>query len=169
MSEHSLRWTISPLPSEMEPDALLNCRELIKKCTGEEYTLDLLRSMPVSPICGSMILIPSGVESQQALDENLVQGILWVMRLDSHTVRILTILVAEEHRGQGHAAEAWVRFRSLAMDDGARSVTLEVRQENDVAFDFYSRRGLVAMGRLSNYYRDTFGIVMHGSLRAEDA
>ena len=169
MSEYSLRWVISPLPTEMETQALLNCKELIKKCTGEEYTIELLRSMPVSPTCGSLILIPTGIESQQALNENLIQGILWVMRLDAHTVRILTIMVAENHRGQGHAAEAWMKFRRLAMDDGARSVTLEVRQENDVAFDFYSRRGLVVLGRLSDYYRDTFGIVMHGPLRDEDA
>ena len=153
----------------MEPQALFNCRELIKRCTGEDYSLELLRSMPVSPTCGSLILIPTGIESQQALKENLIHGILWVMRLDAHTVRILTILVAEDHRGQGHATEAWDRFRRLAIDEGVGSVTLEVRQENEIAFDFYSRRGLVALGRLSNYYRDTFGIVMHGPLKAEDA
>ncbi len=169
MSEQTLRWAITPLPCEMETQALLNCRELIKRCTGEEYTIDLLRSMPVSPTCGSLILIPTGMDSQRALNENLIQGILWVMKLDDQTVRILTILVAEKYRRKGYAAEAWQSFKRLAIDEGATAVTLEVRQENDVAFDFYSRRGLVALGRLSNYYRDTFGIVMQGTLKAEDA
>ena len=52
----------------------------------------------------------------------------------------------------------------MAIEDGASNVTLEVRQENDIAFDFYSRRGLLVLGRLSNYYRDTRGIVMYGPL-----
>ena len=162
--DEELRWVASPMPDDLTYQALLRCKQLILDNTGEDYSFEMLQNMPVSPSCGSLLLIPKDLAKEDAIAENEIHGILWAMRLDQQTVRVLTILVDSKHRLKGYAAKAWYRFVQMAIEDGASNVTLEVRQENDIAFDFYSRRGLLALGRLSNYYRDTRGIVMYGPL-----
>ena len=93
-----------------------------------------------------------------------IHGILWVMRLDERTIRILTILVEEDLRGRGYASSAWEMLVRRARQEGVGDVSLEVRCENDLAYEFYLRRGLDVKGRLSNYYRNGVGIAMHGPL-----
>ena len=166
VSEHrQLVWVASPTPSSLTANALNRCRNLIHSNTGEEYPLELLSGLPVAPLCGSLLLIPEGIERPQALAENMIHGLLWVMRLDEHTVRILTILVEIKHRSRGYAAEGWRMFEGMARNEGATQVVLEVRAENDIAIGFYQRRGLSVVGRLSHYYQGGEGLAMKGLLR----
>lgn len=164
-----LRWVVSPMPDSMTPQTLLRCKRLILENTGEDYSFEMLKNMPISPSCGSLLLIPKEMSREESMIESKIHGILWVMRIDPNTVRVLTILVDNEYRRKGYASMAWDKFCRMALEDGATDVTLEVRQENDIAFDFYCRRGMFALGRLSNYYRDTKGVVMLGPLSPRNA
>lgn len=165
MENKTLKWVYSPVPITFSVALLQHCKGLIFKATGESYPLELIRSMPVDPLMGSFFLIPKTYSRQQAMDELQVFGLLWSMRIDENSSRILTFLIAEEFRGQGLASGVWVRFVETGTSEGITNVSLEVREENDLAYEFYLRRGLRAKGKLSQYYRESVGVAMFGPLQ----
>lgn len=165
MNNETLKWVYSTVPSTFSIAFLQHCKGLIFKATGESYPLELIRTMPVDPLIGSFFLIPETYSRQQAMDELQVFGLLWSMRIDDNSSRILTFLIAEEFRGRGLASDVWLRFVETGTAEGILNVSLEVREENDIAYEFYLRRGLQVKGKLSQYYRQSVGVAMFGQLQ----
>ena len=165
MNNEALKWVYSPVPITFSSAFLQHCKDLIFKATDEAYPTELIRSMPVDPLAGSFFLIPKTYSRQQAMDELQVFGLLWSMRLDDSSSRILTFLIAEEFRGRGLASDVWTKLVETGISEGIRNVSLEVREENDMAYEFYLRRGLQAKGKLSQYYQQSVGVAMFGPLQ----
>jgi [ribosomal protein S18]-alanine N-acetyltransferase len=74
---------------------------------------------------------------------------------------ILTVTIAPEARGQGHAATLLRRhFEGLARA-GARTVHLEVEEGNGPALALYDRLGFQVTGQRPAYYRRPDGTAAH--------
>lgn len=75
---------------------------------------------------------------------------------------VLTIAVAEGHRGSGTGAALLERMLGTARERGASRVFLEVRADNPVARRLYETRGFRAVGRRRRYYQpdDVDAVVM---------
>lgn len=75
---------------------------------------------------------------------------------------VLTIAVAEGHRGRGTGAALLERMLGTARERGASRVFLEVRADNPVARRLYETRGFRAVGRRRRYYQpdDVDAVVM---------
>jgi ribosomal-protein-alanine N-acetyltransferase len=57
-------------------------------------------------------------------------------------------------RGQGVGNEILSEFLLQSVEEGIRSITLEVRRSNDVAQHLYRKYGFVDVGVRARYYRD---------------
>jgi ribosomal-protein-alanine N-acetyltransferase len=106
----------------------------------------------------------------------------WVAEVDGRVVGILvawllvdevhiaTIAIHPEFRRQGIGRRLLTHTLSRAMDDGARSSFLEVRESNLAAQEMYRQFGYEPTGRRKRYYKDNDedAILMSlGSLRRD--
>ncbi|MEM1386201.1 MAG: GNAT family N-acetyltransferase [Pseudomonadota bacterium] len=66
---------------------------------------------------------------------------------------LLTLAVAPELRRSGIGSRLLHRFEVAAAANGAKSVLLEVSQDNEAARALYRRAGYLAAGRRPGYYR----------------
>lgn len=73
---------------------------------------------------------------------------------------ILTIAVAASHRGQGLGGLLLDELLATADANGAESVFLEVRSQDQVAQSLYLGRGFEIVGRRRNYYSDDDAMIM---------
>ena len=75
---------------------------------------------------------------------------------------VLTLAVAEEHRGAGIGRALLERLIAIAAERGAGRVFLEVRADNPIAEGLYTARGFRRVGRRPHYYQpdDVDAIVM---------
>jgi len=67
---------------------------------------------------------------------------------------IQTLAVAEDQRGRGVGRQLLDAAIASAASAGARSMTLEVRADNDAALTLYEGRGFAIVSRRSSYYPD---------------
>jgi ribosomal-protein-alanine N-acetyltransferase len=70
---------------------------------------------------------------------------------------ILTIALAPEARGHGHAGALLSRHLDALSRRGVRQVHLEVEEGNVPAIALYRRHGFRETGRRTGYYRKTDG------------
>ncbi len=75
----------------------------------------------------------------------------WIMAEEAH---IISIAVMEAYRHQGIGELMLVHAIELAMEMGARFVTLEVRLSNTTAQNLYRKYGFSQMGIRKGYYTD---------------
>jgi [ribosomal protein S18]-alanine N-acetyltransferase len=73
---------------------------------------------------------------------------------------ITNLLVASEHRGQGIGRRLMIGLIEVAIDEGARHLTLEMRSENEAARSLYSWLGLAPVGVRRGYYDDDDALIM---------
>lgn len=73
---------------------------------------------------------------------------------------VLTLAVAPEWRERGVASRMLIELMSLARRDGARHMTLEVRESNLPALDLYAKFGFQPAGRRPGYYTTEDAVVM---------
>ncbi len=132
-------------------------RELIMKTTGESYTTERLRKLPLDEEFGSWVLSKRGAD----------YGILWAMKLDKNTARVLAFSVSNHLQGSGFGRRGWSSFASVAQASGISQVQLEVRQDNATAIQMYHRRGLRPRGYISGFYRGHDGWLMKGRLHIQ--
>jgi ribosomal-protein-alanine N-acetyltransferase len=90
----------------------------------------------------------------------------WVAELDGRVVGMLvawlfvdeihvaTIATHPHYRRQGIARRILIHTLERAMQEGAQSSFLEVRETNVSAQDLYRRFGYVEVGRRKRYYKD---------------
>ena len=99
------------------------------------------------------------------LTENIASR-CWVAEVDQHVVgmvvgwmlvdelHIATIATHPDFRRQGIARKLLSHALSHAIDEGAQSSFLEVRESNLAAQEMYRQFGYQATGRRRHYYRD---------------
>jgi len=76
---------------------------------------------------------------------------LWLMAGEAH---ITNIAVREKHRRQGMGELLLISLIDLAIELGAKLVTLEVRASNIDAQSLYAKYGFVEVGLRRGYYSD---------------
>jgi len=81
----------------------------------------------------------------------LAYGGFWLMVDEAH---IATIATRPEWRGCGLGLRLMLELLDLAIAQGARTSTLEVRGGNVPAQQLYARLGYEVVGRRRHYYRD---------------
>jgi len=72
--------------------------------------------------------------------------------LHRHTLRIYSVAVAPEHQGRGLGKELVKDAIALAVQAGARTVSLEVDALDTALVAWYERQGFATVARLDDYY-----------------
>jgi len=81
-------------------------------------------------------------------------GFISAIRTEGSSARIMMFAVDPDHRSRGIGSGIMAAFRQKAAMQGMRSMTLEVRVQNNDAISFYRKRGFVPCGVLRGLYRD---------------
>jgi len=81
-------------------------------------------------------------------------GAIVFLRRGSSRVRLYSIMVDPQARGQGLAGVLLQAVEDAAVDLGATELRLEVRQDNAAAIRLYNRRGYRPIGQRAGYYQD---------------
>jgi ribosomal protein S18 acetylase RimI-like enzyme len=154
-----LAWRLHPDAAEaLDEAAWRRCSQLIEECTGEYYESEQLRRLPLAEEFGCLVL-------EATRRPEPPHGLLFSMRLDETTARVLLFLVEPSLQSRGLGGQAWVEFARRANQDGVDCVQLEVREDNLGGQRFYHRLGLEAIGCLECYYGDGGeGLLMRGPL-----
>ncbi|RUA04269.1 MAG: hypothetical protein DSY88_03590 [Candidatus Poseidoniales archaeon] len=154
-----LAWRLHPDAAEaLNEAAWRRCSQLVEECTGEYYESEQLRRLPLAEEFGCLVLEANSRPGRP-------HGLLFSMRLDETTARVLLFLVESSLQNRGLGGQAWVEFSRLASQDGVETVQLEVREDNPGGQRFYHRLGLEAVGCLECYYGDGGeGLLMRGPL-----
>jgi len=105
----------------------------------ESYLRDL-----ANPNCCYLVVAREG--------EVLAYAGMWVVEEDSH---LTTLAVRPRSRRQGLGRRLLEEMMKLAMERGAKRMTLEVRATNRAAQRLYQAYGFVPIACLKNYYLDT--------------
>ena len=77
--------------------------------------------------------------------------VLWMIVDEAH---IATLATKPEFRRQGVAKQLLTQALTSALEEGARSAFLEVRESNAAAQSMYRKYGFVETGRRPRYYKD---------------
>lgn len=75
---------------------------------------------------------------------------IWLVEDEAH---ITSIAVDPERRGQRLGSKLLYCMIELCRQEGARWITLEVRDDNEVALRMYRRFGFARVGRRKKYYK----------------
>src|SRR6476660_6555966 len=103
-----------------------------------------------------LLLLDDNVIAHRAICRGKLAGFI-VSRRSADEAEILSVAVARAHRGRGLAGKLLIiHLRRLAAL-GARSVFLEVDEDNEPATKLYRRAGFHAVGRRPNYYSGPVG------------
>ena len=89
-------------------------------------------------------------------------------RIASDEAEILSIAVAESHRGRGLSGNLLLTHLGHLAGRGVRTVFLEVEENNQPARRLYERAGFAAVGRRERYYRQPGGEPMDALLMRRD-
>jgi ribosomal-protein-alanine N-acetyltransferase len=76
-------------------------------------------------------------------------------RMFGQEVHITNMAVAPERRGRGLAAALMLECVRRGIEQGGRYLTLEVRQGNAGALEFYRKFGFAELGLRRGYYHET--------------
>lgn len=91
-----------------------------------------------------------------------------VSRIGADEAEILSIAVAESHRGRGLSNELLLTHLGHLAGRGIRTVFLEVEENNQPARRLYERAGFSVVGRRERYYRQNGGEALDALLMRRD-
>jgi ribosomal-protein-alanine N-acetyltransferase len=91
-----------------------------------------------------------------------------VSRLAADEAEILSIAVAESHRGRGLSHNLLLTHLGHLAGRGVRTVFLEVEENNRPARRLYERAGFTVVGRRERYYRQGGGEPLNALLMRRD-
>ncbi len=94
-----------------------------------------------------------------ALDGEHICGYGGIM-LVGEDAHLVTLAVAPGYREQGLASRLLVDLIDMARANGARHLTLEVRESNAAALELYRKFGFEPAGRRKGYYTTEDAVVM---------
>jgi ribosomal-protein-alanine N-acetyltransferase len=91
-----------------------------------------------------------------------------VSRMAADEAEILSIAVAESHRGRGLSHTLLLTHLGHLAGRGVRTVFLEVEENNQPARRLYERAGFTIVGRRERYYRQGGGEPLNALLMRRD-
>lgn len=91
-----------------------------------------------------------------------------VSRMAADEAEILSIAVAESHRGRGLSHTLLLTHLGHLAGRGVRTVFLEVEENNQPARRLYERAGFAVVGRRERYYRQSGGEPLNALLMRRD-
>jgi ribosomal-protein-alanine N-acetyltransferase len=91
-----------------------------------------------------------------------------VSRIAADEAEILSIAVAEGHRGRGLSGNLLMKHLGHLAGRGVRTVFLEVEENNQPARRLYERAGFAVVGRRERYYRQVGGEPLNAILMRRD-
>jgi ribosomal-protein-alanine N-acetyltransferase len=91
-----------------------------------------------------------------------------VSRMAADEAEILSIAVAESHRGRGLSSKLLLTHLGHLAAHGIRTVFLEVEENNQPARRLYERAGFAIVGRRERYYRQPGGEPLNALLMRRD-
>jgi [ribosomal protein S18]-alanine N-acetyltransferase len=91
-----------------------------------------------------------------------------VSRMAADEAEILSIAVAEKHRGRGLSNNLLLTHLGHLAGRGVRAVFLEVEENNQPARRLYQRAGFTVVGRRERYYRQNGGEPLNALLMRRD-
>jgi ribosomal-protein-alanine N-acetyltransferase len=91
-----------------------------------------------------------------------------VSRMAADEAEILSIAVAESHRGLGLSGNLLLTHLGHLAGRGVRTVFLEVEENNQPARRLYERAGFAVAGRRERYYRQDDGEPLNALLMRRD-
>jgi ribosomal-protein-alanine N-acetyltransferase len=91
-----------------------------------------------------------------------------VSRTAADEAEILSIAVAESHRGRGLSHNLLLTHLGHLAGRGVRTVFLEVEENNQPARRLYERAGFTVVGRRERYYRQDGGEPLNALLMRRD-
>ena len=91
-----------------------------------------------------------------------------VSRAAADEAEILSIAVAESHRGRGLSNNLLLTHLGHLAGRGVRTVFLEVEENNHPARRLYERAGFTVVGRRERYYRQSDGKSLNALLMRRD-
>jgi ribosomal-protein-alanine N-acetyltransferase len=81
-------------------------------------------------------------------------GFVAASKIDNTHLRIMMFAVDRDHRSFGVGSKLMIQLKQLAMMNGFKRISLEVRPTNMRAIRFYNRHGFTATEILKTYYND---------------
>jgi ribosomal-protein-alanine N-acetyltransferase len=91
-----------------------------------------------------------------------------VSRMAADEAEILSIAVAQSHRGRGLSHNLLLTHLGHLAGRGVRTVFLEVEENNPPARRLYERAGFAVVGRRERYYRQDGGEPLNALLMRRD-
>jgi ribosomal-protein-alanine N-acetyltransferase len=91
-----------------------------------------------------------------------------VSRMAADEAEILSIALAESHRGRGLSHNLLLTHLGHLAGRGVRTVFLEVEENNPPARRLYERAGFAVIGRRERYYRQDGGEPLNALLMRRD-
>jgi ribosomal-protein-alanine N-acetyltransferase len=91
-----------------------------------------------------------------------------VSRMGADEAELLSIAVAETHRGRGLSNDLLMTHLGHLAGRGIRTVFLEVEEHNQPARRLYQRAGFSVVGRRERYYRQSGGEALDALLMRRD-
>ena len=91
-----------------------------------------------------------------------------VSRMAADEAEILSIAVAESHRGRGLSRDLLLTHLGHLAGRGVRTVFLEVEENNQPARRLYDRAGFSVAGRRERYYKQASGEQLNAVLMRRD-
>jgi ribosomal-protein-alanine N-acetyltransferase len=91
-----------------------------------------------------------------------------VSRIGADEAEILSIAVAESHRGRGLSGALLLTHLGHLAGRGVRTVFLEVEENNQPARRLYERAGFAVAGRRERYYQQPGGEPLNALLMRRD-
>jgi [ribosomal protein S18]-alanine N-acetyltransferase len=91
-----------------------------------------------------------------------------VSRMAADEAEILSIAVAESHRGRGLSRNLLLTHLGHLAGRGVRTVFLEVEENNQPARRLYERAGFTVVGRRERYYQQGGGEPLNALLMRRD-
>ena len=91
-----------------------------------------------------------------------------VSRIGADEAEILSIAVAESHRGRGLSSTLLLTHLGHLAGRGVRTVFLEVEENNQPARRLYERAGFAVAGRRERYYQQSGGEPLNALLMRRD-
>jgi len=91
-----------------------------------------------------------------------------VSRIAADEAEILSIAVAQSHRGRGLSNTLLLTHLGHLAGRGVRTVFLEVEENNQPARRLYKRAGFAVAGRRERYYRQASGEPLNALLMRRD-
>jgi len=83
-----------------------------------------------------------------------IAGVLVSVMLNENIAKILMISVTPEHRRKKIATHLLTQLMKRLAQKNIKQVELEVRTDNQSAFNFYQKQGFTTLRRLEHFYQN---------------